>query len=256
MSAPVAEKTKSTYPASFMLPLSDELRSIDGWLEIDPERVAFRNGHGLELQMRIDRVAGISLPELPSEDQGADDRGTSRGGSEASLPDEEVSLADYKPDELGEQLGVMHLAGECGPAHVDWELLIKPADAHTLGEELSAALGGTYLRTAGLNPNPEVITLERTGEVGQDVRPEAVPVAEHGHTHPRVGLSDRVLAWRPGRRDLQSYRARARAERRASADPERRALLIRRRRIAAMVLAAAVLVVAIELTVTLLIIPG
>lgn len=245
MGGPAAE-TKSTYPASFVLPLRDELRSIDGWLEIDPKRVAFRNGHGLELQMRIDRVAEISLPELPSKDQGADDPGSIEGRSGASLPDPEVSPADYESDEIGEQLGVMHLAGECGPAHVDWELLIKPADAHTLGEELSAALGGTDLRTAGLDANPEVITLERADTLESEYPPP--PVAKSRRA--------RLLAWRPRRPRFEAGRRETLNGPKPEVDPERHALLIRRRRIIAMVLAAALLVVAIELTVTLLILPG
>ena len=85
------------------------------------------------------------------------------------------------------------------------------ASARTLGEELSAALGGRDLRSAGLDPRPAVITLERDGELDEEL-------------HQPV--------------------------------PERRALLVRRRRIIALMVLTAALVAAIEIAVTVFLIPG
>ena len=234
---------RSTYPASFVLPLSDELRSIDGWLELDPTRVAFRNGQGLELAMRIDRVAGVTLPP---------------GASAESSPELEEADIDDLPlreaSERSEPLGVMRLAGECGPAHVAWELLISPEDARTLGKELSAALGGTDLKSAGLAADPEVITLKRAGNV------------EAADPDPFANVFEprrfRVPAWRPHLPTalrMPSRRSGSRSKPAAvtsRVDPDRCAMLVQRRRIVALVVLASVLVIAIELTVTLVLIPG
>ena len=242
-----ASELRSTYPASFVLPLSEELGSIDGWLELDPKRVAFRNGQGLELAMRIDRVAGVTLPP-----GAVDEPAPAPALEEADIDD----LPLREASDRSEPLGVMRLDGECGPAHVAWELLISPEDARMLGEELSAALGGTDLRSAGLAAEPEVLTLERADDAkGEATDPDPFAAVFEPHRF-------RVFGWRPhfpGRPRFPLHPSRSKDDLDPipdDGDPERRALLVRRRRIVALVILAAVLVVAIELTVTLFLIPG
>lgn len=221
-----ALEVRNTFPASFVLPLSDELRSIDGWLELDAERVAFRSGQGLELRMRLDRVAEVSLP---SEEE----------HSERSIePTENGDLADDAAGDPLDPVGLMRLAGDCGPAAVAWDLLINRDDAHSLGEELSAALGDPSLVTEDVDSGMDVIPLERDSGPSDDVLPQI-----DGHRRARL------RNWWHRRREAQAQSWQA-------TDHDRRALLIRRRRIMALMIATAVLIVAIEIAVTVFLVPG
>ncbi len=228
-----ASEVRSTFPASFVLPLSDASRSLDGWLELDTERVRFRNGAGLELGMRLDRVAGLSI-SVQAEDEMNADAGVAESDETEphELPAEEFDGSDPP-------LQVMRLAGACGPAPVCWDLLISSEDAQTLGKELSAALGGKKLLMEGPSPSPDGITLKRDGELDDDLLPRI------DERHAKLGSIWKTRRWRGQRGDTHP-----------AAGDEDRAIVIRRRRVVALMVIAAALIIAIEVAVTLFLIPG
>ena len=227
-----ASHLTSTYPAAFMLPLSDELSSIEGWLELDAERVSFRNGAGLELRMRRDRIAGLSVSrEAEPDPQESDLPPPSEVEAEADI-DDEAPMADAdRPPRL------IRLAGECGPAAVCWELLINSEDALTLGQELSVALEDTIVVEGDLGP--AVVTIDPDDGLDDDLTSsvDADPPSMPTKAWPRrlIGLKRRS---------------------RPDATPIDHRMLIRRRRIVAAILVTVALVVAIEVTVTVFLIPG
>jgi len=228
-----ASDLKSTYPAAFMLPLSDELSSIEGWLELDAERVSFRNGAGLELRMRRDRIASLSVSpeEAESDPQESDPPPPSEVGAEGDIDDATPTADADRPPRL------IRLAGECGPAAVCWELLINSEDALTLGQELSVALGDTIVVEGDLGP--AVVTIDPDSGLDDDL---ASSVVADPPSTPTKAWPRRLIGLRPRRRP--------------DATVIDHRMLIRRRRIIAAILVTVALVVAIEVTVTVFLISG
>lgn len=233
-----APKERSAFPASFVLPMDEDAGSIEGWLEVDDQRVAFRNGAGLELRMRLDSLARVSIPSSHDPDGGADEPigppGSTPGTSEAGSSSPERARRGAEA-----QLGVMRLAGDCGPAQVSWDLLISPGDAKTLGQELAVALGDDDIVT-DVDHMPDVIALSDDSWLDDELSGRARTKAlRTGAAALRATAGARRLLVGPSVKGAGG-----------GLDGDRRAMIIRRRRVVAAMLITVAFVVAIEIILT------
>jgi len=207
--------------ASYLLPLREEAATIDGWLELDGDRLRFTDARGLDLRMRLDRLDGVSFGAAAEAAQrasassvsGARSEGTGERGGERS------------------SAGLMRLAGACGPARVRWELLVARGDALALGEAITVALDASGL------PSPELdLRAELEAAVPEHYPdPDAGPDAEH---LPDPAGEDDPEAWLDA--DLEDERSRR----------------VRRRRVIALAIAGTALLLSAEALIPLLVLRG
>jgi hypothetical protein len=213
--------------ASYLLPLREEAATIDGWLELEGDRLRFTDARGLDLRMRLDRLAGVSFGAASEAERRAGAPGV-RGGAPPQGSGERRGARD--------SAGLMRLAGACGPARVRWELLVARDDALALGEAITVALDASGLPCPELDLRAELEAavpehgLDSDRDAGIDQpEPEPAPNADH---------EDDPEAWLHA--ELEDERSRR----------------VRRRRVIALAIVGTTLLLSAEALIPLLVLRG